>query len=313
MSAGRTLPGGAGAATASPVLTIEGTDVKLPSWASYVSGVCGGVSGCIVGHPFDTLKVEMQTNQQAGKQSLYQAWKNVKDSGGAMRGLAPALAMNVMIYSTLLGVYDNAKALIARNTGDGVLLPTPVVAAMAGVVSGVAITPIVCPLEVLKCRAQASTSQGSTSVLAMARPLESLRTLSTGFKVTMLRCTVGNAAYFGAYEWVMDRKHNEVVHPMRVVTGSALAGVAYWTAAMPIDVIKSRLQTGAQPASGVKAAGVVHMMRDIVVREGLVGLWRGWQPAVLRAVPHNIAVMATYEAVQVAISGVLRLRGPTDA
>ena len=39
-----------------------------------IAGTCGGVSVTLVGHPFDTLKVRLQTQSQA--QPLYCEWEH---------------------------------------------------------------------------------------------------------------------------------------------------------------------------------------------------------------------------------------------
>ena len=76
-----------------PPLTISSTRKRITTFAKDVfAGTCGGIAICLVGHPFDTLKVRLQT--QPSNQPLYSGlldcftktlkWEGV---GGLYRGV----------------------------------------------------------------------------------------------------------------------------------------------------------------------------------------------------------------------------------
>jgi solute carrier family 25 carnitine/acylcarnitine transporter 20/29 len=59
--------------------------------------------------------------------------------------------------------------------------------------------------------------------------------------------------------------------------------MANWVLAIPADTIKSRIQSGG--ASG----GFLSVARDIVAKEGAAALFKGLEPALVRAFPANAA------------------------
>ena len=113
-----------------------------------------------------------------------------------------------------------------------------------------------------------------------------LRGLYAGWAATALRCSFGNAAFFGAY--ALTRQFD-----VNAGLGGALAGAAFWVAAMPFDVIKSRMQTAQRPLA------VAATFRQ-AVRQGNGGLrvlYSGLPVTLMRAVPMNAAVLFTFEAI----------------
>lgn len=61
-----------------------------------------------------------------------------------------------------------------------------------------------------------------------------------------------------------------------LISGGA-AGIACWMVALPMDTVKSRIQN-APPGLSMAACA-----REIIQAEGVAGLYRGWQPVMLRA------------------------------
>lgn len=79
-----------------------------------------------------------------------------------------------------------------------------------------------------------------------------------------------------------------------------MAGLSYWCASMPLDSLKTLVQSG----TAKSAWGAVTFL---VEREGLVGAWkrlfRGWQVAFGRGMPSAAISMLTYSTVYDYISG----------
>jgi hypothetical protein len=63
----------------------------------------------------------------------------------------------------------------------------------------------------------------------------------------MLRCSVGNAAYFGSYSWCKENGAGSTL-------GGGVAGVAFWAVAMPFDVVKTRQQGQSYPTQPMSPA-----------------------------------------------------------
>lgn len=71
-----------------------------------------------------------------------------------------------------------------------------------------------------------------------------------------------------------------------------MAGVFNWLVAIPPDVLKSRLQTA--PA-GTYPNGVRDVFRELMAKDGILALYKGVTPVMLRAFPANGACFLGYE------------------
>jgi len=66
----------------------------------------------------------------------------------------------------------------------------------------------------------------------------------------------------------------------------ALSGLASCVALQPFDLLKTRLQQEHITASAHKApSNIYRISADLVARDGVLGLWRGTSPTILRNVP----------------------------
>ena len=297
----------------------------LPWWSAGVSGSVAGISSSVVGHPLDTVKVELQQRNSSTCDGGVQALrKTIQESAqrGLFRGILPGTTVQLIITGLLFGVHENLSRLISNQwalaSPSSLLLSSMAavngkcgeaggsgggegssraenitISAAAGFLTGTVLSPIVCPLEALKCRAQAAaapTGVAVTSELMELTPRDralqrlqprrpSMDSPSTrqnfrvtvneyaawvrsaalwqGWTATMLRCSVGNAAYFGTYVGLkglstpasMDHPPTDTTSMAAasaaaavVSSNGAIAGVAFWTAAMPFDVVKTRQQ-----------------------------------------------------------------------
>jgi len=81
--------------------------------------------------------------------------------------------------------------------------------------------------------------------------------------------------------------------PHRFALSATAAGFAE-AATFPVDLVKTRLQLQGQAGTaGERGAGAI--VRDLVRKEGIGGLYRGLSPAVLRHVPYTGTRVLLYE------------------
>jgi len=296
-----------------------------------------GVVGCVVGHPFDTLKLQQQTSR-TGLTMLESYHKLVRNMGGQQalwRGIGPALAVQVVtsgfLFGTQASIVDSVSSFFGASSradsssgsssgsSTGSSTETALIdssyrlqqamsvssvtcATISGFLTGGLLAPIVCPLEGFKCRAQVAAAQvhtnivvGASSPSALAHPLRTMRRVYAGFIPSVLRCSFGNAAFFGVYAWSQSAQVNPAV-------GGALAGAFFWIAGMPFDVLKSRMQT----QNAISSGGVLQQQQlptltqtclKIHKEVGIRGFYAGLPVTLMRAVPMNAAVLFTYELV----------------
>lgn len=279
---------------------------------SFIAGCLAGVVGCVVGHPFDTIKLVQQTSKRTG---LFQGFKKLINTGGystLWRGMGPALAVQVITSGFLFGTQTTISDQVAQSLGywqwlaDGITQSESVIvseyklqqamsissvpcATLSGFLTGGLLAPIVCPLEGFKCRAQATATTTNTSPSKFSRfaPIISSSRLYSGFLPSLLRCSFGNAAFFGVYALMQSTGISPAV-------GGAFAGAAFWVTAFPFDVLKSQMQT----ADLQRAAPTMReTFRTIYKETGIRGLYAGLPITLIRAVPMNAAVLLTYELV----------------
>lgn len=176
---------------------------------------------------------------------------------GLYRGFSLPLFGTVAETATLFCTNGYLKRLL-MSKGDlppGAELPMPYVL-LAGAGTGLAVSFVLTPIELVKCRMQVQGMQPShmqkyTSTMdCLTRSIreEGLRVLYRGHLATMLRETPGTACWFGAYESFVRVMtpvggKREDLNPLAIILAGGLGGMAYWAVMYPCDTVKSVQQT----------------------------------------------------------------------
>ena len=250
--------------------------------AEYTAGLVGGMVGSAFIHPIDSLRVISQRNMNNSlQQSLQQVYKN-----GLRAGLLPALVTQSLMYSLLFGTQEYVHSFVVEMTASRE--KTILSSALAGSITEALISPLTCPLEVIKCRKQAGKLKTPPAMLFR------------GLLATMMRCSLGNAAFFACIYYLGSgekREESEQGFDLNVNGKEALigavSGIAYWSVATPFDLIKNRQQT--HPSSS-PVPSVLQEARNAMKERGM-GLrtfWRGFDLAIARTVPMQAVVMMSY-------------------
>jgi len=271
------------------------TKRALAPFKDLIAGTVAGMLSKVVEFPLDTVKVIQQTG--SGNVGIIGTVSNIVKERGALglyQGLASPLVGAMAENAVLFFSYGIAKSLLKGEEEDE--LPLKKVA-LAGSFSGVAVSTVLTPVELLKCRMQVMAAKGYE--LSFGRCLRDtyseggLRSLYKGYVSTLLREIPGNAAWFGVYElacrYQMGDRPRESLHGGNLMFAGGLAGVAYWSAFFPADVVKSRIQTTAGNSKFWDVFAAIYR------EKGLKGLYSGYPVTVLRAFPSNAVVFATYE------------------
>lgn len=289
-----------------------------------LSGTAGGVSQICIGHPFDTLKVALQrtTKGDASTSLVFQNIIKKQGIAGLYAGIGPPL-ITVAIFNALLFTTTGYLNRVMRPEGGSHEL-TPLQQAMTGALAGIPVSLLATPTELLKCRLQAqgrvSVPKNAAYTLADAHAgkvlykgtIDALKkivqyeggpqALFKGLIPTLVREIPGNACYFGCYALTKqelvkthDLPNQSQLGVVDLIMAGGIAGAAFWLPSIPIDVIKTRIQTDS--AFSPKYKGMMDCARQIVQKEGWSALYKGWQPCLARSIPANSALFLTYEAV----------------
>jgi len=276
----------------------------------FVAGSLGATASVYVGQPLDTLKVKMQTFPQLYPR-LSTCFTQTLAKEGVVRGLyagtLPSLAANVAENSILFAAYGACQKMVAGATGvESVEKLSVVHNGVAGFLAAFWSSLALCPTELVKCRLQAMreayTSQGQQppriGPYQLTRQIlssEGVPGMFRGLTATFTREMPGYFFFFLAYEatrglLAAPGQSKDDIGPLRTVVSGGVAGVTLWTIIFPADVIKSRLQVtgGTTP--------MLTMLGQIYRQEGLLALYNGLGPTVLRTFPATGALFLAYES-----------------
>src|SRR3989338_6574895 len=125
------------------------------SWSHFVAGTVAGMSGVVVGYPFDTVKVRMQTQvTKIYSSSWVCVKKTMRREGirGFYKGLSAPLLGDALTNSVIFGMYGTVGNLL-RSMDDslapGEELPMRYVF-VSGTLAGVVGALIISPVELVK-------------------------------------------------------------------------------------------------------------------------------------------------------------------
>ncbi|KAK0724829.1 mitochondrial carrier domain-containing protein [Lasiosphaeris hirsuta] len=338
-------------------------------WAGYISGAIS----IIIGNPLDVLKVRLQASPAPpplppplpspvpGEGAPGAAGALIPSAGRAtlqtqLRPWLTGTAAPVLGYGAL-----NALLFVTYNRSESWLnahlfpTTTGIPAAtgsnlyttfLAGALGGLATWVVSTPTELIKCRAQlSSTGPSSWAITRHILRHEGPRGLYFGGGVTALRDSVGYGFYFWSYEltsrWMRDGAVGSTGgggEAARVLLCGGLAGIATWASIFPLDVIKTRVQTqnpsidaavgrgelaplvGARGSAGTEAQntkllrlGAWDVAKETYAQGGIRPFFRGLAVCSVRAFIVNAAQWAVYEWIMLQLGqGRIRQDPPSD-
>jgi len=262
-----------------------------------MAGTLAGLFSKVIEHPFDTLKVRLQTTPEKYN-SAFQCFRKMITQEGYLsifRGLPAPLIGAMGANSVIFWSYGICIRCMWGVTPKSELSLTQIAlsAFMAGSTVGTYLTPV----EYIKCRLQAQHTSGMyiSSYDCLQKTLASqggIQTLFSGWSTTLARDMPGNMVYFVTYETVSNyfSPQKEQQAPLHaVIAGGGSAGVMYWCCIYPFDTVKSRIQT----MMIVERFGTVFVQE--YRRRGVLGLYLGIGVTLPRALISNAATFFAYE------------------
>uniref|UniRef100_A0A7S2KKU5 Mitochondrial carrier protein n=1 Tax=Leptocylindrus danicus TaxID=163516 RepID=A0A7S2KKU5_9STRA len=288
---------------------------KGEAMKNFVAGAIGGVCCVAVGHPFDLVKVRMQTlSASSGPPPFTGTFdcllKTARAEGirGVYRGVTAPLVAVTPIFAVNFWGYEMGQQFVRyfdkESDHNKPLTLTQLI--IAGSLSSLPTTLITAPSERIKCvmQVQANLDKGAAtanrSMMSFAKEIykeSGIRGIFKGTGATLLRDAPGCAVYFGSYEFFkkelcrLQSVDPSELSPGISLTAGGLAGMFMWSVVLPIDVLKSRFQTS--PEGMYKGMGDVY--RHLIREEGYGALFKGVGPAMIRAFPANAAVFLGVE------------------
>ncbi|KAF8379079.1 hypothetical protein HHK36_028507 [Tetracentron sinense] len=280
------------------------------------AGTFGGAAQLICGHPFDTIKVKLQSQpaplpghfpKYSGAMDAVKQTIALEGPRGLFKGMGAPLATVASLNAVLFTVRGQMEALLRSQPGDPLSVSQQFV---CGAGAGVAVSFLACPTELIKCRLQAQSALGDSSLFGGAAkyggPVDVVRHvlseggargLFKGLVPTLAREVPGNAAAFGVYEalkqFFAGGQDTSGLGSSSLMVAGGLAGAAFWVSVYPTDVVKSVIQV--DDYKNPKFSGSIDAFRKIMASEGVKGLYKGFGPAMARSMPANAACFLAYE------------------
>lgn len=272
-------------------------------------GAISGMTGKLVEHPFDTIKVRQQsTNSQISTLTMIaNIYKNEGLILGFYKGLrAPVIGACIenSILFTGYGIGSNFfRKHLNINSGEQLPFWSKIASGgFAGFLASFALTPV----ELIKCQLQVlniskvsnSASHSYTSLIRTVLSDKGVLGLWHGWSSTCFREILGTSIWFGSYEYASTYLQNNtpIKNDFSLLLSGAFAGFMFNLSAFPMDTIKSNIQTY-EILNGKVSHDISFnfMVKKLYKSGGIKKFYNGLGITLLRAMPANALIFYTYE------------------
>mmetsp|Transcript_19366 Transcript_19366/g.27707 ORF Transcript_19366/g.27707 Transcript_19366/m.27707 type:complete len:297 (+) Transcript_19366:55-945(+) len=276
-----------------------------------VAGAAAGIIGTVLGFPFDTVKTTMQIHHKSMGTSIISIYKQsgiigfYKGIGSPLVALTLLNTINFSSYAFFCNLFGLQHDTIKMNNGIFEWRLTAS-AALVGPISSLIST----PFELVKTQMQLSSTSNPkviwknslhAAIELSKRGRNGPLYLYTGHSVNTLREIVFLSTYFSVYEYFKYHLAEGYSHLSKTVTipiSGGIAGAIGWFVSFPLDLVKSNIQQ--QPPSGyiIHTNGkfrAISIAKDILKKRGLVGLYSGVVPSLMRAFIVSSSRFTVYE------------------
>jgi len=258
------------------------------------SGGIAGLASIVVGHPFDTIKIHLQTEPHKYK-TTYKAIKIIlKEHGvkGFFRGVLPPGIGQIIISSLFFGIYSKLLVLSRQllNHKKSKLTSTY----LAGQMTGIFLSFIISPLDLIKSKIQTGLYNTNKDCINSIVKNTGIKGLFSGFTSTCFREALRFGAYFSSYDYIRAKSGDSLY---AIINAGGFAGAISWLVSYPIDVIKTKLQSlPVYPNPGNdQYKGIKDCVKQTYRAEGLNGFFKGVFVCCFRSYPVNAIFFLSYE------------------
>lgn len=262
-----------------------------------LSGSIAGGCQVLIGYPFDTIKVRMQSGKYSGaleclRSTLKEGGPRVLYSGVAYPFIG-SVAFNSFVFSQYTGTMARFEKMYGKKEWWHAYASGGYVGALSTVIEA--------PRDLLKSQSQKPNSPYRESVFSAFKqiyPKYGMRGLFQGTWATCVRNTLTTPFFFGFWDTTKDyvnAKMGTTDHPLGSALGGALGGFGIWGILYPLDVIKTRIQLDNFESDKKTYRGILDCGKKIVANQGYKGLFRGYVPCIVRAMPVNACVFLAFD------------------
>ncbi|KAJ5777356.1 hypothetical protein N7520_000602 [Penicillium odoratum] len=303
MTTGELLP------ISSPALHegIKPADISYPRWF-------GGSASCmavLLSHPFDLIKVRMQTVSNGAKEGFIRTGLHIIQSEGP-RGLYHGVSrlpskfnklsagfMRSITYGTSrIALYEEMK-LSAKRSDRPLTIPNlAIMAAASGFTGAIFGT----PSDIANVRMQNDRSlpvqnrrnyKNVFDAWIQMKRHEGWRSFTQGLWPNCFRSGIMTASQLASYDafkkLLQSVANTNEERPLIHFFASVLASLVATSISSPMDVIRTQLMSSSDKTS------VLNIVRNLTQEEGFRWVFRGWTPSFIRLGPQTIATLVMLE------------------
>ncbi len=239
----------------------------------FLPGIAAGTTGCIIGHPFDAVKVRMQTNMYPTNYECVKQIITKEGIKGFYRGVIPPLISQNLKRSIQYNIYEKALTRTDNPWLSGLLVS--LVGPMVG-----------CPTSVLKIGLQTKNTTLRKYINNIYQT-NGLKGFYRGFPIYTLKEIVHGTTYLGIYGTL---RKEFGVGPIETFMSGCIASTITWTCLYPIDMLKTSIQSYNN--------NNIENIKNIIHQGNYLRLWKGLPAALLKVAPVNGCIMISYETVR---------------
>lgn len=270
-------------------------------------GTLAGIAVTFVGHPFDTLKVRLQTQPNmhpplySGLVDCFRKTLKWEGASGLYRGVTSPLAGQMLFRANMFLSFGEAKRWLRGARPENTLAEFYLAGSMGWTMG----TLIECPIDLAKSQMQVQIIREKSDP-SYRNPYRStwhaaqtiVRTngffgLFQGFTPHLCRNIPGGALHLGTFEALRSYFAKTLAIPkaqLRVehnLAAGGMGGLLFWSVCFPIDVIKSAFQTDEIHREKRVNTSINGTVRRLYAEGGWRRFYRGFSPCLLRSVPAN--------------------------
>ena len=266
---------------------------------SSLAGLAAGITGTLVGHPLDSVKVWIQTGIKPNVGNTTSSLSILGSIRRSYAGVASPIMTVGLIQSINFAAYDSMRRYWYYHyedphgdPADKAYLNNDSFAsvALSGVGAGVVVSAITQPVVMIKTKQQSQNMKFTEAIK------HSIRHPMVGFGTHLFMETANRSIYFVVYE-ALKRKYSDAHGNASMttrMTSAMAAGVACWMFIYPSDVIRSRLYSAS--ASG-RHLNAVQVVREMHAEQGWRSFFKGYTVTMLRAGPVAAVILPVYDIV----------------
>lgn len=290
-----------------------------------IAGMGSGLTKVAVGHGFDTVKTRMQCSPPGTYGGAVDVLRKIiRKEGfrGLYKGATPPAVGWAAIDSVLLGSLHNYRLFLIRQgmteqtPGSQTQRLTLFGHGLAGLMAGCTSAFIATPVELLKVKLQLQ-SQKSVAERRFSGPIHCASQIirvqgiqgmysgftgSLAFRVNFFWMFLSIEALMRGFSKLSGTRF-EISTGLANFLSGGLASFSFWIMAIPADNVKNRMMAYPFPATYpypsenriINRPSLYRTARDILLRDGYAGFFRGLGPCLLRAFPVNASAFFVYE------------------